>query len=238
MHTEHESGVYEIRNDVTGKVYIGSAKRFNFRWNTHRSFLRKGNHHSRHLQAAWNKYGESAFSFNKLVVCSVANLITYEQIIIDGYKAANREFGYNARPTAESVLGFKHSAESLKKMSLANTGRKVSAETRALLSNQRRGRKMPDWFGDFTRSHRTGVKHTPEARAKISAAGVGRPQSVTTREKRGKISADTADAIRSELREGGATQKALAAKYGVHQSTISLINSGARWNLTSLGETT
>lgn len=234
----HESGVYEIRNIANGKVYIGSAKRFNFRWNTHRYFLRKGSHHSAHLQAAWNRYGEKAFEFKKLLVCSVENMIMYEQIMMDGYKSADRLHGYNARPIAESMLGFKQPPEAIAKIRAANIGRKASPETKALLSSQRTGRKMPEWFSDFTRSHKTGTKHTPEARAKISAAGIGRPQSIATREKRGKISAGTAEAIRSELREGGVTQTALAAKYGVHQSTISLINSGTRWNLTSLGEST
>lgn len=233
-----ESGVYEIRNIANDKVYIGSAKRFNFRWNTHRSFLRKGTHHSPHLQAAWDKYGEKAFEFKKLLVCSVENMVMYEQIVMDGYRSADRSHGYNARPIAESMLGFKQTPEAIAKIRASKIGRKASPETKALLSRQRTGRNMPEWFSDFTRSHRTGVKHTPEARAKISAAGIGRLQSITTREKRGKISADTAEAIRSELRKGGVTQTALAAKYGVHQSTISLINSGTRWNLTSLGETT
>ena len=232
------TGIYAIEHVATGRCYVGSAKDFGARWRTHRCLLRQGAHHSPHLQAAWNKYSEDAFVFKKLLVCSPENLIAYEQRLLDGYQAANRKFGFNARALAESSLGHKASPETRAKIKAARANQVFSAETRALWSKNRTGRKMPEGFGEFTRAHKTGTKHTPEARAKISAAGVGRPQSVTTREKRGKISAATAEAIRSELLKGGVTQTALAARYGVHQSTVSLVNSGTRWNLTSLGETT
>jgi group I intron endonuclease len=57
-------GVYKITNTVDGKVYIGStATDMDTRWTTHRSALRGGKHYNAHLQRAWNKYGESAFTF-------------------------------------------------------------------------------------------------------------------------------------------------------------------------------
>ena len=230
MGTEHRSGIYEIRNDLTGKVYIGSAKRFNFRWNTHRSFLRKGTHHSQHLQAAWNKYGESAFSFNKLVICSIDNLIMYEQIMIDGHKSADRLHGYNARPIAESVLGFRHSVDSKLKMSLSQTGRKASAETRALLSRQRTGRKMPAWFSEFTRQHKTGTTHSAETRALIGLKGTGRKASTETVEKRSKLTLQEANEILARYKAGGVTQSALAKEFSLNQSTVSLLVREKRWS--------
>jgi hypothetical protein len=63
------------------------------------------------LQSAWDKYGERSFEFKKLLVCGEENLIMYEQIMIDGYSAADRKHGYNARPIAESMLGYKHTPE-------------------------------------------------------------------------------------------------------------------------------
>jgi group I intron endonuclease len=57
-------GVYKITNTLDGKVYIGSTTiDTDWRWSTHLALLRRGKHHNRHLQRAWDKYGESAFSF-------------------------------------------------------------------------------------------------------------------------------------------------------------------------------
>lgn len=66
---ENQSGIYEIVNTVNGKRYIGSAKKFKIRWSKHVSALRLCKHHSRHLQAAWNKYGEAAFKFLPILTC-------------------------------------------------------------------------------------------------------------------------------------------------------------------------
>src|SRR4051812_8478775 len=57
-------GIYQIRNTVNGKVYIGSSTNVEGRWRTHKCALRKKTKKaSPHLQAAWIKYGESAFVF-------------------------------------------------------------------------------------------------------------------------------------------------------------------------------
>ena len=51
------SAIYGIRHIANGRIYVGSAVRTNARWRHHRSQLQRGTHHSRYLQAAWNKYG-------------------------------------------------------------------------------------------------------------------------------------------------------------------------------------
>lgn len=55
--------IYKIRNVVNGKFYVGSTMDTRERFRTHRTRLRKGTHHSKHLQAAWSKYGEDCFVF-------------------------------------------------------------------------------------------------------------------------------------------------------------------------------
>ena len=57
------SAIYGIRHIASGRIYVGSAVRTNARWRHHRSQLQRGTHHSRYLQAAWNKYGAEAFEF-------------------------------------------------------------------------------------------------------------------------------------------------------------------------------
>lgn len=56
--------IYKIINTVNGKFYVGSTTNTRERFRTHRNRLRKGKHHSKHLQAAWTKYGEEAFIFH------------------------------------------------------------------------------------------------------------------------------------------------------------------------------
>ena len=131
-HVPDESGVYAIRNTVNMKVYVGSAsKSLRKRLTVHRQHLRGGYHFNRHLQRAWSKYGEGAFEFVVLVLCSPENCVRTEQIYITVMNAANKLHGYNARPRAESTLGMKQSDEAKAKISKAGRRRYESAEERA-----------------------------------------------------------------------------------------------------------
>jgi group I intron endonuclease len=56
-------GIYIIQNLVNGKVYIGSSSNIRRRFSQHKSTLRHNTHKNRHLQNAWNKYGEENFEF-------------------------------------------------------------------------------------------------------------------------------------------------------------------------------
>jgi group I intron endonuclease len=56
-------GVYKITCLENGKIYIGSSKNINSRWNNHRWNLRNGKHHNYFLQSDWDMYGEDVFVF-------------------------------------------------------------------------------------------------------------------------------------------------------------------------------
>lgn len=83
-----KSGIYKITHVSSEKMYIGSAVSIRRRITTHKHSLKKGSHHSQKLQRAWNKYGEDAFEFKTVLVCSRENLLMYEQTCIDGYDSA------------------------------------------------------------------------------------------------------------------------------------------------------
>lgn len=82
-------GIYEIRNKITQKVYIGSTKNsFQSRWTEHKRLLRQGKHHSPYLQNTWNMYGEDNFDFNILEVLESNDknyFLEREQHYIDYY---------------------------------------------------------------------------------------------------------------------------------------------------------
>lgn len=158
------TGVYCIRNKENDKRYIGSAAiSLSTRWRQHRQTAQAGRHRNRHFQAAWDSYGEDAFEFTVLEHCLPGDCLAREQHWIDFYNATDREFGYNASPTAGSSLGIKRSAETRAKVAAAfrgkpahNRGVSPSAETRAKIAATLTGRKLGP--------------HSAEHRAKIGAA--------------------------------------------------------------------
>lgn len=111
-------GIYSIQNTVNGKEYIGSSQNIELRWRIHRNDLRKNDHHSDHLQRAWQLDGDDAFIFKVLKECAIEDLLTEEQKIMDERKTANGDFGYNVSAVAGSRRGVKHSDEVRAKMSL------------------------------------------------------------------------------------------------------------------------
>lgn len=141
-------GIYQIRNVVNGKVYVGSSVNLINRRNNHFRQLRKNIHHNIKLQCSYNKHGESSFVFEVVeFVDKPEDLISREQYWIDKLEAVNK--GYNICPTAGNTLGFYPSEESRRKMSEAHKGEKsywygkhLSEETRRKMSESRKGQKL------------------------------------------------------------------------------------------------
>lgn len=121
MNDIYKSGIYKIENAVNGKCYVGSTLSFNKRWREHRTLLGKRQHHSIKLQRAWNKYGNESFAFSVLeYVLDAEHLVPREQYWIDTLGAFRG--GYNNAPIAGSMLGYTHTEEAKKRMSLAQKG--------------------------------------------------------------------------------------------------------------------
>lgn len=78
--------IYEIRNLINGKIYIGSSRNFETRKETHLRQLKNNKHFNVHLQRAWNKHGEKNFEF--VIIEIVSDLLQYskEQEHIDKFK--------------------------------------------------------------------------------------------------------------------------------------------------------
>jgi len=95
-------GVYMIKNNLNGKIYIGCSVDIDRRLNTHKYKLIKGNHPNLHLQQSWNKYGKDAFTFDLIEECNDSILYEREHHYADYYNALNNKVGYNKLPTASS----------------------------------------------------------------------------------------------------------------------------------------
>ena len=103
-------GIYMIQNLVNFKIYIGQSVNIEDRWGDHKERLRGNqNKPNKHLQSAWNKYGESNFEFTIICECDESQLNTKEIDYIAKLKTYDRDFGYNktyggegGRPTEET----------------------------------------------------------------------------------------------------------------------------------------
>ena len=60
------AGVFQIRNLVNGKIFIGTAQNIPGILNSNRFQLKTGSHPNKVLQADWKAFGEDAFAFGSL----------------------------------------------------------------------------------------------------------------------------------------------------------------------------
>jgi group I intron endonuclease len=141
------SGIYQIRNLVNNKCYIGSSINLKNRKHDHFKLLRSNKHKNRHLQNAWNKYSEQNFIFEIIEYCDPNDLIIREQWYLDNW---NPE--YNISQIAGNTLGLACSEETKLKISLANIGKIPNKETRQKLSVAGKGRK-------FTHTHKEKISN-------------------------------------------------------------------------------
>lgn len=186
MEKASRPGVYAIKNIRNGRIYIGStARTISVRWSEHKKELRKGCHHSVFLQRSWDRHGEEAFVFFVLeVVEDYGALLAREQHWIDHLKAANKRFGFNMSPSAESCAGYRHSLAARRKMAAAKIGRRASEKTRAKMSVSHTGRTLADETRTKISQALAGRKRrpsSPESNAKRSKSLIGRGTSDETR---------------------------------------------------------
>lgn len=172
------SGVYQIRNTVTGAVYVGSSKNLRQRWLEHRKKLRGNCNGNRNLQRAWNEHGESAFTFVVLHECPEDALLVDEQAELDiAFAGAAERPVYNLHTSAYSPRGYKSTPETCAKLRAARLGTKASPEARARMSAAHRGRKRSPEAIAATAAKNRGQKRSAECKAKISAVHKGRKHS-------------------------------------------------------------
>lgn len=139
-------GIYKITNLLNGKVYVGSAANISKRWSRHRKDLEGREHRNKKLQAAFNKYGASAFEFSLLEKTS--DLLEREQFWIDALRAFSE--GYNLCPMARSSRGRTYSeSEKMKRAphmeklrSLAQLPMAKASRARTRRKNRTLGQKL------------------------------------------------------------------------------------------------
>lgn len=88
-------GIYLITCLPTGKVYVGSSCNLLNRIRSHKTALVSKRHPNKHLQCAWNSYGEDEFIFEIIEKTSIKQLSERESFWLEAHDAANRLCGFN-----------------------------------------------------------------------------------------------------------------------------------------------
>src|SRR5574343_160750 len=171
------AGVYEIRNLMDGKTYIGSSSRcVQRRLATHRTSLNRGDHDNFKLQIAWLKCPREAFEFNLIEECPKEKCIEREQYWMNLLAPE-----YNIAKQACNTAHFTDMMKSMiRKRSLgySHTEKAKNAIRQAALN---RG-KTPQWVrnlmsdGHKKSNHKRPVRGpmSAEQKLKISASKKGR----------------------------------------------------------------
>jgi group I intron endonuclease len=187
-------GIYSILNIGNNKRYIGQAVNVGRRVKEHMGSLLKGTHHCKYLQRAFAKYGAAGFTSEVLEECPQAALTGREQYWMDYHKDRGI---YNTAPAAGSTIGYKHTPETLSRLSAAwltrppmsdatrakksasmkGKSHPCSAEARAKISAAKTGSRMPPEQGIKISAALKGKKKSPEHIAKVAASNTGRKNS-------------------------------------------------------------
>lgn len=159
------SGIYKIVNKVNGKYYVGSSldiyRTPHGRFYQHKSHLKTKVHYNKHLQRAWNKYGENNFNF--IVVENILNDIIRKELLEFEQKWLN--------------IAKEEKNKCYNKSFTAN-GPDWNEETKRKRSELITGKNNPNYGnGDKITGNKNpfyGKKHTKEAKQKMSSSKRGK----------------------------------------------------------------
>lgn len=197
--------IYKIINLVNDKFYVGSTTNQKVRFRQHRKLLRGNRHHCKHLQAAWNKYGEAKFSFAVIEkVPDTTPLWEAEDAWLSQHVGTEQCYNSGRAAVApwRGVFGEAH----------PNFGKLMRQEQKETISQT-----LKTFYAeDYANHPRVGTTHTAETKAKISAKKLenpttfwaGKERSEETREKIGAAQRGVKKAPRTYSPEGLAIAQA------------------------------
>ena len=151
------SGIYSIKNTITGQSYIGQSINIYNRWVRHRYQLNSNLHNNSYLQKSWNKYGSNNFEFTILVKCKKQNLKKYEKIEVNKITPNKR---YNISKNYDNLYGKNNPF-------YGKTHNKKNKTKFSLLAKQRTGKKNGNFGNVYSYDTRIKAGHNKKTKLTI-----------------------------------------------------------------------
>ncbi len=252
------SGIYELRNIVSGKFYIGSATTVYKRFYRHRAELRARTHRNAHLQRSFDKHGDRAFVGRILELCPRDELLEKEQVHVTAHR--DDPSCYNIVRSAIRRPGDTFSDETKEKMRIGMIKYWANPEARKNASLKHMGKKnTPEHIAKTVAVHvlpfdltsPSGVRHqgvnmaefcrknnlspshmvAVQRHERYSCKGwvpTIRPPGIRFK-RRCVLTEELVVKIRNEHAAGGISYEALGRKHGVNGGTIELAVKRRTW---------
>ncbi len=175
--------IYKATNLINGKIYIGQSQ--------HTLETRKSEHLSdaknsckQYFTRALCKHGADGFTWEVIQICKDIDELNQQEVYyIAYYNAMNKDVGYNLTEGGGGTVGFKHSEDTIQKISKAlsgknnpNYGKRRSEETLQKMRDSHprlRGKDHPNY----------GKKPSDETKEKIRQGNLGKKRSDKTKKK-------------------------------------------------------
>jgi group I intron endonuclease len=140
--------VYQIRNVMNGDRYIGSTKNYKARVRCHIGQLRRGEHPSKKMQAAFNQDGEKSFVFEIVEMARTRDLMACEQRYLDQHPTYN-----SAMIAAPGRRGMTNSQDHRARISKSLMGRISPNKGRLFTEKHKRRISIAVGFTKHMRKH-------------------------------------------------------------------------------------
>lgn len=216
------SGIYCAIHRASGMCYVGSTANIGKRFGEHVREAQRGRRHSMFYRML-REFGVGAFDFDVLERCPPSVMVAREEFYIALMDAASVRGMNTIRKPTTVIFGRPVSDVTRERKSLASKGRKDTPEARAnrklaqdrmspeararvdaARASANKERRISEAQKARLRECRLGTKLSDETRAKISAGGKGRKDSIETclRRARSQLNRKFSKETRERMRLG------------------------------------
>jgi len=214
--------VYQLKNKINNKIYIGESKDPYKRLIRHKSNANCNKGYIIH--SAIRKYGIESFDFSILFSYKTEeDALNKEKELIKELKSNQKEFGYNITEGGYGSFHGPLSEEHKRKISISLTGKIQSKETRQKLSEARLGVEL----GPQTLEHRLkiseGLKKFNGERLRPIISEDFINKCILALNRRGQISDEAKSQIINDYATGNFTKKQLAKINNISCSSVNYI---------------